>query len=141
MSGPFFDLIPYCLGVIAVTWLLSVITREYSWVDRVWSIAPPVSGYRMARLRIPGTNVSWLLEARRRTGAFDAALPGDAVIVHEERPDRWEDLWAYDAAVPPGDSKTASASTAPRRPQRQPAMKERSLPQRSRVAAIIEIIT
>ena len=29
--------------VLAVTcWLLSVITREYSWVDRVWSVAPAI---------------------------------------------------------------------------------------------------
>ena len=29
--------------VLAITcWLLSVITREYSWVDRVWSVAPAV---------------------------------------------------------------------------------------------------
>lgn len=42
MTGPFFDLIPLCLGIIAVTWLLSVVTREYSWVDRIWSVVPPV---------------------------------------------------------------------------------------------------
>lgn len=28
------------VGVSAATWLLSVLTREYSWTDRVWSIAP-----------------------------------------------------------------------------------------------------
>ncbi|MCY3851995.1 MAG: DUF1295 domain-containing protein [Gammaproteobacteria bacterium] len=29
--------------VLAITcWLLSVITREYSWVDRVWSVAPAI---------------------------------------------------------------------------------------------------
>lgn len=27
-------------GVCAATWLLSVLTREYSWVDRIWSIVP-----------------------------------------------------------------------------------------------------
>jgi steroid 5-alpha reductase family enzyme len=26
--------------LILVTWLLSLVTREYSWVDRIWSIAP-----------------------------------------------------------------------------------------------------
>jgi steroid 5-alpha reductase family enzyme len=31
-----------CAGVIAACWLLSVVTREYSWVDRIWSIVPPV---------------------------------------------------------------------------------------------------
>lgn len=37
------ELLPVALlcGAIAFAcWLLSVITREYSWVDRVWSIAP-----------------------------------------------------------------------------------------------------
>jgi steroid 5-alpha reductase family enzyme len=33
----------YGVGVvIAVTWLASVVTREHSWVDRLWSIMPPV---------------------------------------------------------------------------------------------------
>ena len=27
-------------GICAGTWILSVITREYSWVDRIWSIVP-----------------------------------------------------------------------------------------------------
>ncbi|WEO79015.1 DUF1295 domain-containing protein [Cryobacterium sp. SO2] len=35
-----------CTGVCAAatlsTWLLSVLTREYSWVDRAWSLLPPV---------------------------------------------------------------------------------------------------
>ena len=29
-----------CGVIIVATWLASVITREYSWVDRIWSIAP-----------------------------------------------------------------------------------------------------
>lgn len=29
-----------CVGVCALTWLLSLLTREYSWVDRIWSIIP-----------------------------------------------------------------------------------------------------
>jgi steroid 5-alpha reductase family enzyme len=29
-------------GIAAACWLLSVLTREYSWVDRIWSIAPVV---------------------------------------------------------------------------------------------------
>ncbi|MBX7077673.1 MAG: DUF1295 domain-containing protein [Nannocystaceae bacterium] len=31
-----------CAGLAAGCWLLSVMTREYSWVDRIWSIAPVV---------------------------------------------------------------------------------------------------
>jgi steroid 5-alpha reductase family enzyme len=29
-------------GICLATWLLSVVTREYSWVDRIWSLAPIV---------------------------------------------------------------------------------------------------
>ena len=35
--GTAFDL---CLILAAIAWLLSVITREYSWVDRLWPICP-----------------------------------------------------------------------------------------------------
>ena len=31
-----------CAAAIIVSWLLSVLTREYSWVDRLWSLLPPV---------------------------------------------------------------------------------------------------
>ena len=31
-----------CAAAIAATWLLSVLTREHSWVDRIWSLLPPV---------------------------------------------------------------------------------------------------
>ncbi|MDT7801179.1 MAG: hypothetical protein QOI78_4612, partial [Actinomycetota bacterium] len=38
------DALRVCLyvfaGVTLGTWLLSVLTREYSWVDRIWSIVP-----------------------------------------------------------------------------------------------------
>jgi steroid 5-alpha reductase family enzyme len=30
-----------CAAVAALSWLLSVVTRECSWVDRLWSILPP----------------------------------------------------------------------------------------------------
>ncbi len=30
-----------CAALAASCWLLSVATREHSWVDRIWSIAPP----------------------------------------------------------------------------------------------------
>ncbi|MCB9675284.1 MAG: DUF1295 domain-containing protein [Alphaproteobacteria bacterium] len=43
---------PTLLGLVVLlallTWCLSVITREYSWVDRLWSIAPPVYAVMMA---------------------------------------------------------------------------------------------
>lgn len=29
-----------CVGVAFACWLLSIVTREYSWVDRLWSLVP-----------------------------------------------------------------------------------------------------
>jgi len=48
------------VGVAAVTWILSLITREHSWVDRIWSIVPLVyvwvfaasTGFANARLML-----------------------------------------------------------------------------------------
>ena len=34
--------IQLCAGFAGLCWLLSVLTREYSWVDRLWSITPVV---------------------------------------------------------------------------------------------------
>lgn len=31
-----------CAGFIALSWVLSLVTREYSWTDRLWSITPVV---------------------------------------------------------------------------------------------------
>ncbi len=42
LSGtPFGEMLDLCLVLAAAAWLLSVLTREYSWVDRLWSICPP----------------------------------------------------------------------------------------------------
>jgi steroid 5-alpha reductase family enzyme len=30
-----------CAALAAIAWLMSIVTREYSWVDRLWSLAPP----------------------------------------------------------------------------------------------------
>ena len=37
-----------CAGIAALCWLLSVITREYSWVDRTWSLMPGVYAWTFA---------------------------------------------------------------------------------------------
>jgi len=37
-----------CLAVIGACWLLSVVTREYSWVDRIWSVVPAVYAWMFA---------------------------------------------------------------------------------------------
>lgn len=39
-----------CLAAIALTWLLSVLTKEYSWVDRIWSVVPAVYALQFAWL-------------------------------------------------------------------------------------------
>ena len=36
--------ITICAAVASTCWLLSLVFREYSWVDRLWSIVPPISG-------------------------------------------------------------------------------------------------
>ena len=43
LSGtPYGTALELCLALAALAWLTSVITREYSWVDRLWSLCPPV---------------------------------------------------------------------------------------------------
>jgi len=37
-----------CGGVIVACWLASVLTREYSWTDRLWSVAPVVYAWVFA---------------------------------------------------------------------------------------------
>lgn len=63
MHGPFFELIPWCVGVIVVTYALSVITREYSWVDRVWSVAPPVYAWALVAKTPDAPPRLWLIAA------------------------------------------------------------------------------
>lgn len=56
------------VGVCAATWLLSLLTREYSWVDRIWSIVPIAylavfaakAGWDDTRLNVMfGLTVAW----------------------------------------------------------------------------------
>jgi steroid 5-alpha reductase family enzyme len=37
-----------CAVLVAVTWVASIATREYSWVDRIWSIAPVAYAWMFA---------------------------------------------------------------------------------------------
>ena len=39
---PFGIALELCLMLALVAWFLSVITREVSWIDRLWSVCPPV---------------------------------------------------------------------------------------------------
>ena len=39
---PFGDMLDLCIALAFLAWLLSVLTKEYSWVDRLWSTVPIV---------------------------------------------------------------------------------------------------
>ena len=49
-----------CIVLFVLCWLAAVVTREYSWVDRLWSICPPVyclivafsSGFEISRVNV-----------------------------------------------------------------------------------------
>ena len=42
LSGtPYGVALELCVALAFLAWLVSVITREYSWVDRLWSLCPP----------------------------------------------------------------------------------------------------
>jgi steroid 5-alpha reductase family enzyme len=85
------------------TWLLSVITREYSWVDRIWSIIPIVyawvfasqNGFTDPRLNVMASLVT--LWGARLT--FNFARKGGYAPGGEDY--RWEELrksmkpWVY----------------------------------------------
>ena len=72
------------------------------------ALRPPIAGYRMAKIPIPASTRFWTVETRRRTGLYDAELPGDAVVIHEINPARPEPAWCYDSAVPPDDQCDAA---------------------------------
>ena len=65
-ASPYIDAFSVCLAIMGSTWLLSVITREYSWVDRIWSVAPAVyalivanaAGFENTRLNVMATLVT-----------------------------------------------------------------------------------
>lgn len=48
IDDPLFVSGAVCAALVAGTWTLSVLTREYSWVDRIWSVAPPVYAWIFA---------------------------------------------------------------------------------------------
>jgi M6 family metalloprotease-like protein len=53
-------------------------------------------------LSYPGvTNRYYTVEARKVGGSYEAAMPGDAVVVHEVLTGRGEPAWSQDADVPP----------------------------------------
>ena len=53
---------------------------------------------------------SYVIEARKRVGTYEAALAGDAVIIHEVDTTRDEPAWSVDASVPPADTSNNEGS-------------------------------
>lgn len=59
-TDPLVSALWLCAAFSALCWLLSLFTREYSWVDRLWSITPVIytahfaahAGFRDARLNV-----------------------------------------------------------------------------------------
>ncbi|MCP4658289.1 MAG: hypothetical protein GY856_22985 [bacterium] len=56
--------------------------------------------YRMARIPIDAFTY-YTVEVRDLVGNYDGALPGNAVIIHDVDPSRYEDAWLIDADDPP----------------------------------------
>jgi steroid 5-alpha reductase family enzyme len=56
-----------CVALACLAWLLSLATREYSWVDRLWSLAPPgyavgfayASGWSTRAMLMTGLVIAW----------------------------------------------------------------------------------
>lgn len=47
-TDPFLTALAIAATFAAICWLLSIVTREYSWVDRLWSIAPVIYAVHFA---------------------------------------------------------------------------------------------
>ncbi|MBA8888604.1 hypothetical protein FHW12_002837 [Dokdonella fugitiva] len=52
----------------------------------------------------------YVIEARKRSGYYEANLAGDAVIIHEVDTTRDEPAWSVDATVPPADTANDEGS-------------------------------
>ena len=60
------------------------------------------TNYQIARIPIDATHW-YTVEARMRTGQYEANLPGDAVIIHQIDTSRSQPSWAVDEQIPPAD--------------------------------------
>ncbi|MCY3806133.1 MAG: DUF1295 domain-containing protein [bacterium] len=93
MDTPFGTALIVCVAIAAACWVLSLLTGEFSWVDRVWSLAPSAyclivavdSGFRSARVTV--MTVLVLMWSVRLTANF--AVKGGY------RPGGEDYRWAY----------------------------------------------
>ena len=58
--------------------------------------------HRMAMIQID-KNSYYTVEARKRVGVYETAIPDDAIIIHEVVNGRQEPAWAVDSDIPPAD--------------------------------------
>ena len=42
VGTPYGSALDLCIALAMLAWVLSILTREYSWVDRIWSLVPPI---------------------------------------------------------------------------------------------------
>ena len=61
------------------------------------------ANHRVARISIDGSSRFYTVEARKRVGNYDGAVPGDAIIICEVDPGRSEPAWTVDADMPPAN--------------------------------------
>ena len=93
MDTPFGTALIVCVAIAVACWVLSLLTGEFSWVDRVWSLAPSAyclivavdSGFRSARVTV--MTVLVLMWSVRLTANF--AVKGGY------RPGGEDYRWAY----------------------------------------------
>jgi len=67
---------------------------------------------QMIEVLLPGEPAShyYVIEARLKVPFYEAALAGNAVIIHEVRTTRTEPAWSVDADVPPADVSNNAGS-------------------------------
>lgn len=83
------------------THLHSTSTTTYT-VDR--ASLQDSTNTQLIKLIVPGSTTRYYtIEARKKRGTYESALPGEAVIIHSVRTDRPQPSWVVDAASPPAD--------------------------------------
>lgn len=65
---------------------------------------------RMVRLPQYTAGHDWVIEARERQGEYDAALPGDAVLIFDTYAGRSEPAWLFDSDEPPANYSSNEGS-------------------------------
>jgi len=89
-------------GFALLCWVLSLITKEYSWVDRLWSISPPIfaihfalaAGFDDARLNLmAGLTVMWGVRLTYNFARKGGYAPGGEDYRWKEIMDKIGPVW------------------------------------------------